>query len=379
MNQLPALSPSERARYQRHLTLPELGEIGQQRLKASSVLLVGVGGLGSPAALYLAAAGVGRLGLIDGDRVETSNLQRQLLFGDADVGRPKVDAARSRLAQVNPHVSLELFPERLTAANARARIAGFQLVLDGTDNFASRYLIGDACALGGRPLVQGSLSRFEGQVTVFAPPAGPCHRCLFPEPPPAGTVPNCAEAGVVGVIPGLIGTLMATEAIKLLAGIGDPLIGRLLRVDALRMQMWQLSVPRDPHCRLCSAEATIHEVVATEESCSVDRPSEIPIELTPRELAARWQVGDRPLLLDVREPFEWARGHLEGAVHIPLGQLPARLGELDPASEWVVYCAVGGRSAHAAQFLRQRGFQRVLNLDGGIIAWAAEVDPTVMR
>lgn len=369
------LSGDERRRYQRHLILPGFGEAGQLRLKRASVLLVGVGGLGSPAALYLTAAGVGRVGLIDDDVVDASNLQRQVLFGDADVGRLKVDAARERLAGLNRDVQIETYAARFSAANAPELLSRYDLVLDGTDNFASRFLIGDACALYSVPLVQGSLFLFDGQVALFLPPEGPCHRCLFPEPPDPATAPSCADAGVLGVIPGLIGTLMATEAIKHLAGLGTSLLGRLLRFDALTMRCTELTVPRDPRCALCSPQRTITTLEEAASMCPQEpRSVESHRDVTPSELAARLFESEAPFLLDVREPWEWDLGHLDGATLIPVGDLPARLGELDPQREIVVYCKVGARSAWAADFLRSRGFADVKNLEGGIMAWMSEVD-----
>ncbi|MFN7964986.1 MAG: molybdopterin-synthase adenylyltransferase MoeB [Acidobacteriota bacterium] len=369
------LSAEERRRYQRHLILPEFGEEGQLRLKRAAVLLVGAGGLGSPAGLYLTAAGVGRVGLIDSDIVDASNLQRQVLFGDADVGRLKVEAARDRLAGLNRDVQIETHATRFSAANAADLLSRFDLVLDGTDNFASRYLIGDACALHSIPLVQGSLFRFHGQVALFHPPQGPCHRCLFPEPPDPSTAPDCAEAGVLGVIPGLIGTLMAAEAIKHLAGLGASLLGRLLRFDALTMRCTELSVPRDPHCPLCSAHRTITTLQETTATCSPETLGAGSAgDITPHQLAARLFEADPPFLLDVRETWEWDLGHLDGATLIPIGDLPERLEELPRDREIVVYCKVGARSDWAANFLRARGFSNIRNLEGGIMAWMSEID-----
>ena len=395
----PPLSASELARYARHLSLPEVGEAGQRRLKGASALVVGAGGLGSPAALYLAAAGVGRLVLVDGDRVELSNLQRQILHGTGDLGQPKVDSARARLADLNPEIRVEVRAERLTAANARAWAREVDLVLDGSDSFATRYVANDACGLEDRPLVYGSIFRFEGQVAVFHAGRGPCYRCLFPEPPPAGEVPTCAEGGVLGVLPGIVGTLQATEALKLLLGIGETLLGRLLLVDALELRFREFRVVRDPDCALCGEAPTIREPVDMDDpACAVPAAmapaaaatapagaaplaaapvaaESAPVQhLTPRELAARLAAGEPPLLLDVRNDFEWRLCRLEGALLLPLDALPGRLAELDPARETIIYCHTGVRSAYAAEFLRRQGFRRVGNLLGGIHRWALEVD-----
>jgi molybdopterin/thiamine biosynthesis adenylyltransferase/rhodanese-related sulfurtransferase len=382
MDALPPLSDRELARYARHLSLPEVGEAGQRRLKAASALIVGAGGLGSPAALYLAAAGVGRLGIVDADAVELSNLQRQILHDTAAVGRPKAESAGARLAALNPEIRLEAQALRLTAANARTLVADYQLVIDGSDSFATRYVVNDACGLEDRPLVYGSIFRFEGQVAVFHAGRGPCYRCLFPEPPPPGEVPNCAEGGVLGVLPGIVGTLQATEALKLLLGIGESLLGRLLLVDALELRFREFRVVRDPDCALCGEAPTIREPIDMEDpACAlVPAAGEEPGAVrhwTPRELAARLAAGERPLLLDVRNDFEWRLCRLEGALLLPLDALPGRLAELDPARETLVYCHTGVRSAYAAEFLRREGFHRVGNLLGGIHRWALEVDPSL--
>ncbi len=390
MPALPPLSAAEGARYARHLSLPEVGEAGQRRLKAASVLLVGAGGLGSPAALYLAAAGVGRLGLVDPDLVELSNLQRQILHGTAALGAPKVESARARLADLNPEIRLETHALRLGPANARALVADYDLVLDGSDSFATRYVVNDACGLEDRPLVYGSIFRFEGQVAVFHAGRGPCYRCLFPEPPPAGEMPNCAEGGVLGVLPGIVGTLQATEALKLLLGIGESLLGRLLLVDALELRFREFRVARDPGCALCGETPTIREPMElVEPACAVppdaappaaarggDEPAPV-LHLTPRELAARLAASEAPLLLDVRNDFEWRLCRLEGALLLPLDELPGRLAELDPQRETLVYCHTGVRSAYAAEYLRRQGFRRVGNLLGGIHRWALDVDPSL--
>jgi adenylyltransferase/sulfurtransferase len=384
---LPELSPSEIRRYGRHLTLPEFGREGQLRIKSASVLVVGTGGLGSPIALYLAAAGVGRLVLVDDDRVEESNLQRQILFGQSDLGRAKVEVAAERLAQTNPHVVVEPLAERFCAANARRLVGSVDLVLDGTDNFPTRYLINDACVLLGKSFVYGSIYRFEGQAALFATPGGPCYRCLFPEPPPEGLVPNCAEGGVLGVLPGMIGSIQANEALKFLAGVGAPLAGRLLVLDALTMRVRDVRVPRDPACPVCGDAPTIRELAEIAPACGVEGASatESPaMDDFPNELAvedfARLRAATPDLqLIDVRMPVEWQIAHLEGALLVPLPELEARAGELDSSAPTVVYCHLGGRSAAAVRFLRTRGFARVANLTGGIDAWSLRVDPTMRR
>ena len=379
-----ALSQEEILRYSRHLILHEFGIEAQQKLKAASVLLVGAGGLGSPAALYLAAAGVGHLGLVDFDVVDLTNLQRQIIHGTRDVGRPKLDSARERLEDINPHVRLTAHGARLTSANALDIIRGYDLVVDGTDNFATRYLVNDACVLLGVPNVYGSIFRFDGQASVFAHRDGPCYRCLYPEPPPPGLVPSCAEGGVLGVLPGLVGVVQATEAIKLIAGIGEPLIGRLLLVDALSMQFRALKLVRDPKCPACGTRE-IQRLIDYEQFCGLkDAPTrgraDAPVvEISAIELAARLGRKDDFDLVDVREPHEWAIARIPGARLIPLGELERRLGELDASREIVVHCRSGARSAKAARLLAARGFGRVLNLAGGIARWSEEVDPTVPK
>jgi sulfur-carrier protein adenylyltransferase/sulfurtransferase len=381
-----ALSPAERLRYARHLILPEVGPGGQERLRGARVLLVGAGGLGSPAALYLAAAGVGTLGLVDFDVVDASNLQRQILHGTPDVGRLKLDSARDRLGAVNPHVAVEGHPVRLTSGNAREIVRSYDVVLDGSDNFPTRYLVNDACALEGKPNVYGSVQRFEGQVAVFWADRGSCYRCLFREPPPPGLVPGCSEAGVLGVVPGIIGTLQALEAIKLLLGAGEPLIDRLLLLDALRMRFRELRLRKDPECPLCGERPRIHELIDYDRFCGIlpedgtERSMSVP-EITPRELKERLDRGDPLMLVDVREPYEWDIGNLgdHGARLIPLGELPDHLDELDPAAEIVLQCRSGSRSAQAVQMMQKEGFTRLLNLKGGILAWSDEVDPTIPK
>jgi molybdopterin/thiamine biosynthesis adenylyltransferase/rhodanese-related sulfurtransferase len=385
---LPALSTDESIRYSRHLILPEVGPQGQRRLKAGRVLLVGAGGLGSPAAMYLAAAGVGTLGIVDFDVVDTTNLQRQVIHGTPDVGRPKLDSARDRIAELNPHVTVEPHPVRLTSANAREIVRTYDVVIDGSDNFPTRYLVNDACVLEGKPCVYGSILRWEGQASVFWAGHGPCYRCLFAEPPPPGMVPSCAEAGVLGVLPGIIGCVQALEAVKLLLGQGDSLAGRLLLFDALRLRFREMRLRRDPACPVCGDEPTIHELIDYERFCGyapAEAAQEKPMydndlpEITATELKERLDRGDRLTIIDVREPFEWDIGNLEahGARLIPLNQLPHRMGEIDPGEEIVLQCRSGARSAQAQGFLRQHGYERVLNLRGGILAWSGEVDPTI--
>ena len=375
------LSREEVSRYSRHLLLPEVTIEGQKRLKAGRVLLVGAGGLGSPAALYLAAAGVGTIGLVDFDVVDESNLQRQILHDTRWVGRPKIESAKDRLTALNPHIDVVLFGERLTSENALGIFKGFDVVLDGTDNFATRYLTNDACFLLGKPNVYGSIFRFEGQVSVFYPEKGPCYRCLYPSPPPPGLVPSCAEGGVLGVLPGVVGCLQATEALKLLLGIGTPLVGRLVLYDALDLVFRELKLRRDPACPLCGENRTIQDLVDYDEFCGVGRGEEAAAppgaEISVLELKARLEKGDEIQLIDVREPHEAAICAIEGARLIPLASLPGRLHEVDMSRTVVVHCRSGARSAAAVQFLKQAGLSRTYNLKGGILAWAREVDPSL--
>lgn len=376
----PDLTREEIARYARHLVLPEVGTEGQRRLKGASVLLVGAGGLGSPAALYLAAAGVGRLGIVEFDVVDETNLQRQILHDTAWVGRPKLESAAERLSLLNPHVRVEAHPAALTRDNALEVLAGYDVVVDGTDNFETRYLANDACYLLKKPNVYGSVFRFEGQASVFWPDRGPCYRCLFPEPPPPGLVPSCAEGGVLGILPGVIGAIQATEAVKVLLGVGEPLVGRLLLYDALAMRFDEVAIPRDPACPLCSPAATIRELQDYPAFCGTARggePASPADEITAAELKRRLDAGDDLEVLDVREPHEWARSRIEGARLVPLGTLAARLPELDPNRTYVLQCRSGVRSLHALALLRQAGFRRAVNLRGGILAWADEVDPSL--
>jgi adenylyltransferase/sulfurtransferase len=360
------LTQAERRRYARHLSLPGFGEAGQAKLKAARVLMVGAGGLGSPASLYLAAAGVGTIGLVDFDAVDETNLQRQILYGTGDVGKPKLDAAASRLRDVNPLVEIERIDRPFGSANALALVRSFDVVVDGTDNFPTRYLVNDACVMTGTPNVYGSVSRFEGQAAVFAAPGGPCYRCLHPEPPPADLIPNCADGGVLGVLPGLIGTIQATEAIKLITGIGEPLVGRLLLYDALTMRVRQITLARDPECPVCSDRATIRELVAYEPAC--EPPARSLSEMTADQLRAWRSEGREHALLDVREPSEHAVASIDGAVLVPLGSLARSFDRLPRDRPVVVYCRSGARSARAVAQLRSAGFD-AHNLAGGILAW----------
>ena len=377
------LSNEEVLRYSRHLILPDVGLDGQRKLKAGRILLIGAGGLGSPLALYLAAAGVGTLGLVDFDVVDVSNLQRQVLHGTKDIGRPKLESARDRIRDVNPHVHVELYETRLTSDNALDIIRDYDVVIDGTDNFATRYLTNDACVLLGKPNVYGSIFRFEGQASVFAVEEGPCYRCLFPEPPPPGLVPSCAEGGVLGVLPGLVGTIQATEGIKLILGVGEPLIGRLLLVDALTMQFRTVRLRKDPNCPACGTHE-IRELIDYDQFCGVTSETtatstnEIP-EITPSELAARIRRGDDLELIDVREPYELDIARIPDVQLIPLGSLPEALPTLDNTKETVVICRTGARSGRAVRQLQAAGFRRVWNLAGGIHRWADEVDPSLPK
>jgi len=378
------LSPEELVRYGRHLVLSQVGTTGQQKLKNSRVLLVGAGGLGSPAALYLAAAGIGTLGIVDFDVVDVTNLQRQVLYGTKDVGRPKLDSAADRINDINPHVHVERFDTALTSQNALDIAKDFDVIVDGTDNFPTRYLVNDTCVLLGIPNAFGSVLRFEGQASVFAAENGPCYRCLFREPPPTGLVPSCAEAGVLGVLPGLIGTIQATEAIKLILGEGNPLIGRLLLVDALSMEFRTIALRRDPDCPACGTRE-IKELIDYEAFCGVgatvtnaDDTNEIA-DIDPATLASRIEAGEDIQLIDVREPWEWQIARLPGARLIPLGQLSSEIDSIDRTKETVIYCKSGVRSMHAAYELQDAGFSRLSNLTGGILRWSQDVDPGVQR
>ena len=380
------LSSAEIARYSRHLIMPEVGMDGQKKLKAASVLLIGAGGLGSPLGLYLAAAGVGRIGLVDFDVVDFSNLQRQVLHGTADVGRPKLQSAKDKLQAINPEVKLDLYETRLSAANALEIFKPYDIIIDGTDNFPTRYLVNDACVLLKKPNIYGSIFRFDGQASVFAPPRGPCYRCLYPEPPPPGEVPSCAEGGVLGILPGLVGCIQATEAVKLILGNGTPLIGRLLLYDALQMRFTEFKIRRNPRCPMCGDKPTIHALIDYDQFCGI-RGEETPApqtagqsnEITAEELQRRLRKGDKVFILDVRNPEEYQICKIPGSTLVPLPSLPQRLGELDKNREMVVHCKSGMRSAKAIQFLRQQGFTRLINLKGGILAWADKVDTTMPK
>ena len=374
------LSPQEVARYSRHLIMPEVAMEGQKRLKAARVLLIGAGGLGSPLGLYLAAAGVGHIGLVDFDVVDFSNLQRQVLHTTADVGRPKLESAAEHLRAINPEIQLTTYETRITSANAMDLIRPYDIVIDGTDNFPTRYLVNDACVLLGKPNVYGSIFRFDGQASVFHPPAGPCYRCLYPEPPPPGMVPSCAEGGVLGILPGVIGCIQATEAIKLILGKGETLIGRLMLYDALEMRFRELKVRRNPQCPLCGDQPTIQQLIDYEQFCGIRGEEHASPQLgsqwetTVEEVKARLDRGEDFDVLDVRNPEEWQICHIAGAKLLPLGELPARVHELDSAREMVVHCKSGVRSAKAVAFLREAGFRKVKNVRGGITEWARKID-----
>ena len=379
--ELPELTGDELRRYGRHLVLAEVGTTGQRRLKSARVLLVGAGGLGSPAALYLSAAGVGTLGLVDFDAVDITNLQRQVIHGTSDIGRAKLDSASDRIRDLNPNVHVEYFDTALTSENALEIARNFDVIVDGTDNFPTRYLVNDTCVLLSKPNAFGSVLRFEGQASVFAAENGPCYRCLFREPPPPGLVPSCAEAGVLGVLPGIVGTIQATETIKLILGSGEPLIGRLLLIDALSMQFRTIQLRRDPECPACGTRE-IKELIDYEAFCGVranGEPHDRITDISPRQLSERIQRGDDIQLVDVREKWEWDIARIPGARLVPLSTLDDAVSSLDPTREVVLYCKVGVRSLHAAEELADRGFTRLANLSGGIIRWSEEVDPTVLR
>jgi len=377
------LSKEEIQRYSRHLIMPEVGMEGQLKLKRARVLTIGTGGLGAPLGLYLAAAGVGHLGLVDFDVVDSSNLQRQVTFTTADVGKPKSEAAKARLSALNPDIEIVSYETRLTSDNALDLFRDYDIIVDGTDNFPTRFLVNDACVLLGKPNVYGSIFRFEGQATVFGYPGGPCYRCLYPEPPPPGLVPSCAEGGVLGVLPGIVGSIQAMETIKLILGAGDPLVGRLLLFDALAMRFRELKLKRNPECPMCGDHRTITKLIDYEEFCGI-RGEETPAmtegiqEITATELKARQDRGDKPFILDVREPHEYQICNLNGKL-IPLGELPRRVNELDSSVEMVVHCRSGKRSADAIHFLQTAGFKKLLNLKGGVLAWADEVDPRMPK
>src|SRR5688572_1687296 len=384
------LSPEEIKRYSRHLIMPEVGIDGQRKLKQSSVLCIGAGGLGSPAAMYLAAAGVGRIGIVDFDVVDYSNLQRQLLHGTPDVGRSKLASAKDRLTALNPHVQVDMYETLLSSENALELFAPYDVILDGTDNFPTRYLVNDACVISGKPNAYGSIFRFEGQASVFGTKEGPCYRCLYPEPPPPGLVPSCAEGGVLGVLPGIIGVIQATEAIKLMIGIGEPLIGRFLIYDALKMKFRELKLRKDPECPVCGTNPTVTKLIDYEQFCGM-RPEPAALgsaaaqtsgatvsdwEITPVELKKKLDAGETPFILDVREPNEYQINKIAGSTLIPLGELPRRYQELPRDREIIAQCKMGGRSAKAMEFLKTVGFTNVKNLRGGILEWIDKVDPS---
>jgi len=380
--QVATLSNDEILRYSRHLIMPEVGMEGQQKLKAARVLCIGAGGLGSPLALYLGAAGVGTLGIVDFDVVDYTNLQRQIIHSTADVGRKKLDSAAEKLKSINPFLNIRKFETRLSSENALELFKEFDIVADGTDNFPTRYLVNDACVLTKKPNVYGSIFRFEGQASVFATEEGPCYRCLYPEPPPPGLVPSCAEGGVLGILPGLVGVIQATEAIKLILGKGDPLIGRLLLIDALGMKFRELKLRKNPDCPACGKHPTITRLIDYEQFCGI-RGEEQAVETSSadmqvEELKRRLDRGDDIFVLDVREPHEYQISNLGGYL-IPLGDLPKRVNELDSSREIVAHCKMGGRSAKAADFLRKAGFKKVHNLAGGINAWADRIDPKMPK
>jgi adenylyltransferase/sulfurtransferase len=378
-----ALSNEEILRYSRHLIMPEVGMDGQLKLKQAKVLLIGAGGLGAPLGMYLAAGGVGRIGLVDYDVVDFTNLQRQVIHGTSDVGRKKLDSAAESMREINPHISIDTHEVALSSENALEILKNYDIIVDGTDNFPTRYLVNDACVLLGKPNVYGSIFRFEGQATVFAYPGGPCYRCLYPEPPPPGLVPSCAEGGVLGILPGLIGLVQATETVKLILGAGQPLVGRLLLYDALAMRFRELKLRRNPDCPVCGDHPTVRELIDYQQFCGVphhDAPSvQSQGDLDVTELKARMDRGDRFVLIDVREPHEYQICRIPGSRLLPLGELPKRVNELDSADEIVAHCKSGVRSAKAVDFLQKAGFRKVRNLRGGILAWSDKVDPRVPK
>jgi sulfur-carrier protein adenylyltransferase/sulfurtransferase len=377
------LSRDEVFRYSRHLIIPDVAMDGQKRLKNASVLLIGAGGLGSPNAMYLAAAGVGHLGLVDFDEVDASNLQRQVIHGTSDIGRSKLESARDSIAEINPYVRVTLHETRLTSDNARELIRGYDLVIDGSDNFPTRYLVNDACVLEGKPYVWGSIYRFDGQASVFWAEHGPCYRCLYPEPPPPGMVPSCAEGGVLGVLCATVGSIQANEAIKLITGIGDPIVGRLVIYDALELSFKDITMRKDPECAVCGKNPTVTELIDYEDFCGVvsnaAERAAAGSTLTPAELKAALDAGERIKLIDVREPAEWQINRIEGAELIPLADLPSHLADLPQTEQLVAYCKTGQRSAEALALLKQSGFSTARHLGGGIVAWARTVDPSLAR
>ncbi|HEX6897800.1 MAG TPA: molybdopterin-synthase adenylyltransferase MoeB [Bryobacteraceae bacterium] len=377
------LSKEEILRYSRHLIMPEVGMEGQLKLKNAKVALIGTGGLGAPLGMYLAAAGIGRIGLVDFDVVDFTNLQRQVIHGTKDVGRKKLDSAADTMLDINPFVEIDRHETALTSENALQILKDYDYVVDGTDNFPTRYLVNDACVLLGKPNVYGSIFRFEGQSTVFAYPGGPCYRCLYPEPPPPGLVPSCAEGGVLGILPGIIGLVQATETVKLILGAGEPLVGRLLLYDALAMRFRELKLRRNPECPVCGDHPTIHELIDYQQFCGVPNQTHEPVEnagdIDPVEVKAKIDRGDPFVLIDVREPHEYQICRIPSARLIPLGDLPKRVNELDSADEIVAHCKSGVRSAKAVDFLKQAGFKKVRNMKGGILAWSDKVDPSVPK
>ena len=382
---LPELSTDDLARYSRHLILPEVGMEGQQKLKAAKVLCVGTGGLGSPLAFYLAAAGIGTLGLVDFDVVDASNLQRQIIHSTKDIGRKKLDSAEEKLIALNPYLKVVKHETMLSSANALEILSNYDVIADGTDNFPTRYLVNDACVLLGKPNVYGSIFRFEGQASVFATKEGPCYRCLYPEPPPPGLVPSCAEGGVLGILPGLVGVIQATEAIKLILGNGTPLVGRLLLVDALNMRFRELKLRKNPECPVCGDHPTVKQLIDYEQFCGVvpENPREAQLkngipQISVKELKRRIDAGEQVQLIDVREPYEYQIAQIGGKL-IPQNDVPQRLNEIDREREVVVHCKSGGRSQRIAEYLKQAGYPRVANVAGGILAWSDEVDPTVKK
>ncbi|MBD0357723.1 MAG: molybdopterin-synthase adenylyltransferase MoeB [Rubrobacter sp.] len=377
------LSNEEIARYSRHLIMPEVALDGQKKLKQARVLTIGAGGLGAPLAMYLAAAGVGTLGIVDFDVVDESNLQRQIIHGTSDIGRPKMESARDRINDINPNVHVEAYEEALSSENALEIFKDFDVIVDGTDNFPTRYLVNDACVLTGKPNVYGSIFRFEGQASVFWAKEGPCYRCLYPEPPPPGLVPSCAEGGVLGILPGAIGTIQATETVKLILGIGEPLVGRLLLYDALGMSFREMKLRKDPNCPVCGENPSVTELIDYQEFCGIPQANaqatadEVP-EITVQELKKRLDNGENLSVLDVREPHEYEVANI-GARLIPLNELPERLAELDRDVPLAVHCKTGGRSARAVKLLQETGFQNAFNVEGGITAWSEEIDPSVPK
>ncbi|HVB95565.1 MAG TPA: molybdopterin-synthase adenylyltransferase MoeB [Nitrososphaerales archaeon] len=372
-----SFSSGEFARYSRHLIMPEVGLEGQGKLKSASVLIIGAGGLGTPSATYLAAAGVGRIGIVDFDVIERSNLHRQVLYTEQDVGKSKADVARKRLLEINPNISVEVHKVRLDSSNALDILGAYDIILDGTDNFPTRYLVNDACVLLGKPNVYASIFRFDGQASVFYAREGPCYRCLYPEPPPPGLVPSCAEGGVLGVLPGIMGSIQAAEAIDLILGMGRPLIGRLVLFDALDMTFKELKLRKDPNCPVCGPNPTVKQLIDYEAFCGTEEQLGAELEVSPKALKQLVDEGKEVVVLDVREPFEYEIAHLANAKLIPLGELAARVNELDTARPIVVYCHTGQRSAQAVRFLNGLGFKKAKNLRGGIRAWGSEVDPTI--